>query len=90
MEQDTIRYDSLEARPLPKWLTDQRDGLNTYQPPKLEMKEDRSLNVSFIITGAFILLTVILLTVYLLHKKKRSDTPSQPSPRGKESARFFE
>jgi heme/copper-type cytochrome/quinol oxidase subunit 2 len=71
MEQDTIRYDSIGARPLPKWLTDQRDGLNTYQPPKLEMKEDKSLSTSFIATGIFIILTVILLTIYFLRKNKK-------------------
>jgi len=46
MEQDTIIIDSLTSRPLPKWLTDQRDGLNTLQPVKIEMKEDKSLNIS--------------------------------------------
>jgi heme/copper-type cytochrome/quinol oxidase subunit 2 len=71
MEQDTIWYDSLALRPLPKWLTDQRDGLNTYQPPKLEMKEDKSLSISFIATGTFIILTVILLTIIFLRKKKK-------------------
>lgn len=71
MEKDSIRYDSIGARPLPKWLTDQRDGLNTYQPPKLEMKEDRSLNTSIIATGTFILLTVILLTIYFLRRRKK-------------------
>jgi heme/copper-type cytochrome/quinol oxidase subunit 2 len=71
MEQDTIKYDSIGARPLPKWLTDQRDGLNTYQPPKLEMKEDKSLSTSFIATGIFIILTVILLTIYFLRKNKK-------------------
>jgi len=71
MEQDTAKYDSLAARPLPKWLTDQRDGLNTYQPPKLEMKEDRSLGISFAATGTIIILTVILLTIYFLRKNKK-------------------
>ena len=72
MEQDTITYYSLENRPLPKWLTDQRDGLNKYQPEKLEMKEDKSLNVSFIITGTVILLVVIFLTVYVLRKNRKT------------------
>jgi len=73
MEQDPIQYDSLVARPLPKWLTDQRDGLNTYQPPKLELKEDRSLNISFLATGIVILLTVILLTIYFVRKNKKKN-----------------
>ena len=72
MEQDTIRYDSLDTRPLPKWLTDQRDGLNTYQPQKLEMKEDRSLQISLISTGIVILITLAILTFYYLRKNKKS------------------
>jgi hypothetical protein len=72
MEQDTIRYDSIDTRPLPKWLTDQRDGLNTYQPQKLEMKEDRSLQISLISTGIVILITLAILTFYYLRKNKKS------------------
>jgi heme/copper-type cytochrome/quinol oxidase subunit 2 len=71
MKQDTIAYDSLSARPLPKWLIDQRDGLNTYQPEKFEMKEDRTLQVSLISTGVVILLTVVFLTIYFLRKNKK-------------------
>jgi len=71
MIQDSIGYDSLEARPLPKWLTDQRDGLNTYQPQKLEMKEDHSLQISLISTGAVILITLVLLTIWFLRKNKK-------------------
>jgi len=71
MKQDTIGYDSLEVRPLPKWLTDQRDGLNTWQPQKLEMKEDHSLQISLISTGIVILITVVILTIYFLRKNKK-------------------
>jgi len=72
MNQDSVTYDSLEIRPLPKWLTDQRDGLNTIQPVKMEMKDDRSLTVSLVLTGAFILLAVTILTVFFLRKKKKN------------------
>ncbi|TFG42744.1 MAG: hypothetical protein E4H43_02710 [Bacteroidia bacterium] len=72
MDQDSVAYDSLAVRPLPKWLTDQRDGLNSIQPAKMEMKEDRSLTVSFALTGAIILLVITILTVYLLRKKKKN------------------
>jgi len=72
MDQDSVTYDSLGARPLPKWLTDQRDGLNTIQPARIEMKDDRSLTVSFILTGAIILLAVTVLTIYILRKKKKN------------------
>ena len=71
MQQDTVRYDSLEARPLPKWLIDQRDGLNTYQPEKLQMREDRSLQISFVSTGIAILLTIAFLTIYFFRKIKK-------------------
>ena len=71
MVQDTSAYDTLTQRPLPKWLTDQRDGLNTIQPVKMEMKEDRSLNFSFAITGAIVLIAITILTIYILRKKKK-------------------
>lgn len=71
MRQDTIGYDSLEARPLPKWLTDQRDGLNTYQPEVREMKEDHSLRISLISTGVVISLTILFLTIWFLKKNKK-------------------
>jgi len=71
MKQDTVGYDSLEPRPLPKWLTDQRDGLNTWQPQKLEMKEDHSLQISLLSTGIVILITVVILTIYFFRKNKR-------------------
>lgn len=72
MYQDTVAYDSIAERPLPKWLTDQRDGLNTIQPVAMEMKDDRSLSVSFALTGAFILLALVILTFYMLKKKKNN------------------
>lgn len=71
MEQDTLKYDSLKPRPLPKWLTDQRDGFNTYQPEKIEFKEDNSLNIAFVSTGIATLLIVVLLTVFFLLKNKK-------------------
>ena len=74
MDQDTIAYDSLGERPLPKWLTDQRDGLNTIQSVAMEMKDDRSLSVSFALTGAIILLAITILTIYILRKKRNSSS----------------
>ena len=73
MKVDTIGYDSLEVRPLPKWLTDQRDGLNTYQPEVLEMKEDHSLEISIAFTGFVIFITVIILTILFLRKNKKKN-----------------
>ncbi|NLB26126.1 MAG: hypothetical protein GX820_05460 [Bacteroidales bacterium] len=71
MKQDSIIYDSLNLRPLPKWLIDQRDGLNVYQPEILEMKEDNSLQISIIITGIIIIVTIVLLTVRILKNNKK-------------------
>lgn len=71
MEQDSTKNDSLAARPLPKWLTDQREGLNAYQPVTIEIKEDNSLNIAFISTGLGVLLTIVFLTVYFLCKNKK-------------------
>lgn len=70
MDRDTLTYDSLENRPLPKWLTDQKEGLNTFQPATLVMKEDKSLSISFALTGVTILLIIAILTIYILRKKK--------------------
>lgn len=74
MVQDTSGYDSIAQRPLPKWLTDQRDGLNTIQPARIEMKEDRSLGISFALTGVIIILTITILTIYILRRKKKQST----------------
>ncbi|MFA5587530.1 MAG: hypothetical protein WC987_02070 [Mariniphaga sp.] len=57
---------------MPKWLTDQRDGLNTYQPEIRVMKDDRSLTVSMISTGIFIFLTILVLTIYFHLKNKKA------------------
>ena len=70
MDQDTTQYNPTENRPLPKWLTDQRDGLNQYKPEIKVMKEDRSLNISFMITGAVILIVVIILTIMVFRRKR--------------------
>ena len=70
MDQDTVKYDSLVKRPLPKWLTDQRDGLNTIQPAKIIIRKDNSLKISFALTAIFIIFIVILLTVKITRKKK--------------------
>jgi hypothetical protein len=68
MQPDTISYDTLDARPLPKWLTDQKEGLTTIQPVKLEMREDNSLKYSFIITAFLIILAAVVLTVFFNRK----------------------
>jgi len=68
MQTDTLKYDTLNNRPLPKWLIDQKEGLTTIQPQKIEMREDNSLKISFIITALLILLAVTISTVYIIKK----------------------
>ena len=70
MQTDTIRYDTLNNRPLPKWLIDQKEGLTTIQAQKIEMREDNSLRISFIITALLILLAVAISTVYIIKKHR--------------------
>ena len=72
MNQDTLQCESVQNRPLPKWLTDQRDGLNQYQPEIKVIKEDRSLGISFITTSAVILIVVFILTILVIRKKRNS------------------
>jgi heme/copper-type cytochrome/quinol oxidase subunit 2 len=71
MQPDTLAYDTLDSRPLPKWLLDQKSGLTTIQPEKIVMREDHSLKISFFVTGIFILVLVTLLTLYFLRKNKK-------------------
>jgi hypothetical protein len=71
MDQDSLKYDSLGNRRLPLWLIRQKDGLNTFQPEKIEMKQDKSLQVSFIATGIIILLIISILTAYVLKSFNR-------------------
>ena len=70
LSNDTLSLDTLESRPLPKWLTDQKEGLTTIQPEKLVMKEDHSLRISFVVTAIFILVLVASLTIYFIRKQK--------------------
>ena len=70
LELDTLSRDMPDSRPLPKWLTDQKEGLTTIQPEKLVMREDNSLKISFIITGIIILVLVSILTLYIIRKHK--------------------
>jgi len=70
MEQDSLRYDSIPERPLPEWLIKQKEGLNTYKPEIMVMKQDRSLQVSAAVTGLIIILVIISITIYILKKRE--------------------
>jgi heme/copper-type cytochrome/quinol oxidase subunit 2 len=68
---DTLSYDTLDDRPLPQWLIDQKSGLTTIQPEKIVMQEDHSLKISFTVTIVFIILVVAFLTFYINRKNKK-------------------
>ena len=70
MQIDTLSYDSLDSRPLPEWLIDQKSGITTIQPEEIVMREDHSLTISFIVTGLIIILLVALITLYINRKHK--------------------
>ena len=70
MREDTIHIDSLESRPLPKWLTDQKEGLTTYKPREIVVKEDSSLEISFFITLILVLIVVAILTLMFKRRNK--------------------
>lgn len=72
MQEDTLTYDSLSARPLPKWLIDQKEGLTLYKPREIIIKEDHSLGISLVFTGLFILISVVILTLYFKRKNRKS------------------
>ena len=74
MQIDTLSYDSLDSRPLPEWLIDQKSGISTIQPEKIVMREDHSLTISFIVTGLFIILLVALITLYINRKHKNQES----------------
>jgi heme/copper-type cytochrome/quinol oxidase subunit 2 len=73
MQTDTLKYDTLNNRPLPKWLIDQKEGLTTIQPQKIEMREDNSLKISFLLTALLILLAVTISTVYIIKKYRNKE-----------------
>ncbi len=74
MQIDTLSYDSLDSRPLPEWLIDQKSGITTIQPEEIVMREDHSLTISFIVTGLFIILLVALSTLYINRKHKNQES----------------
>lgn len=74
MQIDTLSYDSLDSRPLPEWLIDQKSGITTIEPEEIVMREDHSLTISFIVTGLFIILLVALITLYINRKHKNQES----------------
>jgi hypothetical protein len=68
---DSLSYDTLGERPLPKWLTDQKTRNTTAQTEKEVVKKDHSLTISFIATFGFLILVVAVWTLYLIRKHKK-------------------
>jgi heme/copper-type cytochrome/quinol oxidase subunit 2 len=69
--EDSLTYDSAGSRPLPKWLTDQKEGVTLYKPREIVLKEDHSLTISFMLTAGLVLLSVIFVTIRMKRKMKR-------------------
>ena len=68
MQNDSLLYDSIIERPLPKWLIEQKEGVFEILPKEIIMKEDNSLQISIILTTLFILITVFILGLYITKK----------------------
>jgi hypothetical protein len=70
LEQDTSKYDSLEIRPLPKWLTDQKARNMLTEEKEQFIREDNSLNIALGLTLLSTLLFVLLFTYWIIRRKK--------------------
>ena len=70
MKQDTIRYDSLDNRPLPRWLTDQKAQSQLLEDKESFIREDHSLYISLGVTIFSVLVLVLLFTFRIIKRKK--------------------
>jgi hypothetical protein len=72
MKPDSLIYDSSAInRPLPQWLINQKEGLNTWHPKEIILKEDHSVVTSFAFTGIFVVLLTAILTMYIFRKNRK-------------------
>ena len=69
MEQDSIKYDSLEIRPLPKWLTDQKARNELAGEKEQFIRKDSSLNLAVGITLLSTFLIVLFFTFRIIKRK---------------------
>jgi len=69
MEQDSIKYDSLEIRPLPKWLTDQKARNELAVEKEQFIREDNSLNIAVGVTLLSAILLVLFFTFRIIKRK---------------------
>lgn len=71
MNSDTLHSDSASSRPLPQWLIAQKEASCAVPPPEPELREDHSLYISFTFTALFVLLAVVVLSVYVKRKFRK-------------------
>ena len=69
MVQDSVKYDSLEIRPLPKWLTDQKARNELAGEKEQFIQKDSSLNIAVGITLLSTFLFVLFLTFWIIKRK---------------------
>ena len=72
MKADTRHTDSAASRPLPQWLITQKEASCTVPPPEPEPRKDHSLYISFTFTALFVLLAVVVLSVYVKRKFRKN------------------
>ena len=71
MPQDTLIYDTLNARPLPEWLIKQQQAETTGQQEKIIIAEDHSLNNSVAITAVILIIGVVSATIFIKRKYRK-------------------
>jgi hypothetical protein len=69
MQEDTIAYDSLAARPMPGWLTARKEGTAEIASPEMKIRDDRTIDLSVAITFGALLIAVLAVTLYLRRKR---------------------
>ena len=68
MEPDTLRYDSLDNRPLPKWLTDHKAQSELAKGKEKLIQKVQSLHIAMGVTVLLILLFVLLFTFRIVKR----------------------
>lgn len=71
MEQDTIRENPLDNRPLPRWLTDQKAQSLLIEDKEEYIRKDSSLYISLGVTLVLVLLLVSLITLRILRRRNK-------------------
>jgi hypothetical protein len=72
MQEDTIAYDSLNARPLPAWLIARKEGSTLKPEPEMKIRNDKTIDFSIAVTIGFLLLSVLLMTIVVKRKQNKN------------------